>query len=550
MARARQALRHGEDVIYLTGTGALEAAGAVAARVPGPVLCARLAGCKTRADILLLLGWTMGLDHPGSAAAVARSLRTLKEPLILLDGHGVPEDLVEDVRKHLAPAALEARWLVVVEPSNAPTNAIGAGVGEDPPLPPIADQLPLQAHALAWLLAGIPGAAEAAFGCKVPGLTRQAIWPIAARELRSQSPYSEVEVADALGPEYQRYLQIALAGPVPEGTCPADFFALRWIGRHASHTSHATMAMAAAARLALAWGMAREANALIEAALPRTPSSNLSCLALLHWAQARIAIETGDREPARRYFDDALSVLRQDRNLSLLACATRRWADHLATRGENTTAALHLRSARALYRQLGNEAGVAATLRAAGDVAIASGESLSAEALFDQAEVASTTPIERVNLQLSQATLAIARGEHHRSRALLESTTEAAAGVPLLEANVRRRVADMAFREGDHDRAESQVRAARSAYARLGEAAPEARCTRLLGDIHGAQGRLKEAARLYEQAIKAQIHIGDHVGLRRTLTHATTLEQVYGDRVLARELERMADRLHGPAPSR
>ncbi len=543
VAQTRQALRHGEGTIYLTGTGALEAAGAVAARNQGPLVCARMAGCESIEDAVLVVGWAMGLLAPGSHLELGRALRKLRGPMILLDGRGMQEDLLHGLKKKLTPVTHEARWILVVDAGVAPTNSIGAGVLGEAPSPPFSDRLPIQAHALGWLLAGIPGAAEEAFSCRVPGLNRQAIWPTAARHLRTQSTHSASRIADALGPEFQRHLQIGLGGPVPQGTLPADFFALRWIGRHASEVGHATMAIAAACRLALAWSMPGEANALIEEALPRTPSSDGTCQALLQWAHARVAMDTGDRTMADKRFEEATVSLRGERNLSLLACATRHWAELHATRGEPATAAQHLRSARALYRQLDNKAGVAATLRAAGDGAIASGETLSAEALFDQAQVDGGTPIEQVNLLLSQTTLAIARGEHHRSRTLLEAASKGAVGEPLLEANVRRRAADMAFREGDHERAESEVHAARFAYARLGEAASLARCTRLLGDIDAARGRLAEAALWYEEAIETQINIGDHRGLHRTLTHAATLEQVSGDDILARELDRMASRL-------
>jgi tetratricopeptide (TPR) repeat protein len=543
VARVRQAIRQGDGTIYLTGDGALSVAGAVAARTPGPVRCVRLAGAETPQDAQLLLGWALDLPRPGAAGAAAAALSTLSAPMILVDARGTPKDLFEVLRKQVAPAALEARWMVIIESSLAPTNSIGAMLPESAPRAPIPSELPLPAHALGWLLAGIPGAAEAAFSCRVPGLTRQAIWPDAARALRESSDHSAAEVANALGPELHRHLQLALGGPAPEGTTPADFFALRWIGRHTTRAAQAAMATAAAARLALAWGMAREAAQLVEEAWPRIPVVEGSCRALLRWVQAQIAHDSGDLQTARRHFEEATAALRQERNLALLATMTRSWAEGLIARGELTVAAMHLRNARVLYRQLGDQDGVAATLRGAGDVAIASCETLSAGALLEQAEAGSTTPIEQVNLLISLATMAITGGNHPEASALLDRAAQGAAGVPQLQASVLRRRADMALRNGNHDQALRDTLQARDLYARVGEVAAVARCSRLLGDIHGASGALEAAARYYEQAIHAQIQSGDRQGLCRSLTHAAALEEVSGDPVLARELSRMAARM-------
>jgi tetratricopeptide (TPR) repeat protein len=268
-----------------------------------------------------------------------------------------------------------------------------------------------------------------------------------------------------------------------------------------------------------------------------------SCRALLRWAQAQIALDTGDLQTARRHFEEATAALRQERNLALLAATTRSWAEGLIARGELTVAAVHLRNARVLYRQLGDQDGVAATLRGAGDVAIASGETLSAGALLEQAEAGSTTPIEQINLLISLATMAITGGNHPEASALLDRAAQGAAGVPQLQASVLRRRADMALRQGNHDQALQDTLQAREIYTRVGEVAAVARCSRLLGDIHGASGALEAAARCYEQAIHAQIQSGDRQGLGRSLTHAAALEEVSGDPVLARELGRMAARM-------
>ena len=60
--------------------------------------------------------------------------------------------------------------------------------------------------------------------------------------------------------------------------------------------------------------------------------------------------------------------------------------------------------------------------------------------------------------------------------------------------------------------------------ARAGERCAIGHCTRLLGDIAAAEGRLSVASTHYQRAIALQVEVGDLVGLRRTLTHAEALE--------------------------
>lgn len=543
VAQARQSIRMGDDTIFLTGDGALRVAGAVAARLPGTIRCLRLAGAETLNDARLLLGWALGLGQPGEPGAASAALAAHRDPLIIVDARGAPPDLCDHLRAHVSAGAVDTRWMIIVEGGLAPTNSIGARLSAKDSATPMTNMLPRAAHALGWLLAGIPGSAKAAHSAQVPGLQRQAIWPHDAEALRNGSQYSVSQIADALGAEFDRHLQIALGSPVPPDCQPADYLALRWIGHHATQPTLCAMAIAAAARLAQSWGLTQDAQSLLDTALPRTATTQGSCRAVLLWAQADRAMAQGDGETGQRFFEDATAALREERNLALLALVTRRWAERLYARGQTNAAALHLRNARTLYRQLGQPNGVAATLRGAADVAIISGETLSAEALFEQAEISTTSPVERINLLLSQATLSIARGDHAQATALLNQADSGAGDVTLLRANLHRRRADLTLRDGDHDTALEHARRALRLYTREGETASAGRAMRLIADIHGARGALRDAGEWYQRAIQAQVLNGDKDGLRRSLTHAAALEAVVGDPTLTRELNRIAARL-------
>jgi tetratricopeptide (TPR) repeat protein len=541
VAQARHALLNGEELITLTGPGALTAAGAVATRAGGSVLCVRLAGAQSLPDAHLLVGWALGLGRPGREHAPARALAERTQPLVLLDARGIAPGLESSLRAEISSIALDTRWLVLLSEGEATPETIRAEHEADPTQLPT--QLATHALALGWLLAGIPSAAELPDSAQVGGLQRQALRPELARALRQQANQPTAEIANALGARLQEHLRIATGGATPRRTSPADYFALRWIAAEASKPATLALAAAAAARLVLYWGMPSQALELLSQARLRTPSTECSCRAVLRWAHAQVALDTGDPQTARLHLEAAASLLRQERNLGLLATLTQRWAEVLFARGETAISAQHLRNARVLYRQLGHQAGVKATLRGAADIAIMSGETLSARTLLDQAEDGTMSAEERCNLQMSQASLSAAVGELDQAGVLLERAQAVAQTVPQLQANHQRRLADLALKTGQLGAAKEHALSARSRYARLGLLPAQALCSRLLGDTLSLQGALSEAARWYEAAIHQQISIGDLHGLHRSLTHAAALEHSCGDPTLARELSLMADRL-------
>ena len=201
----------------------------------------------------------------------------------------------------------------------------------------------------------------------------------------------------------------------------------------------------------------------------------------------------------------------------------RQWGDRLMIRGLLEGASLHLRTARGLYRRLGDEEGMSATLRGAADLAVLHGEHVSAEALYEQAEMNTTTDIEQANRILGQLGLAVAQRAWERARALLGRMKRMGASHPVLKANLDRRRADLALRSGDWVSASQAAQRAARAYGASGEAAAAARCWRIAGDAEALQDSPADALALYKRAAYGQIRISDWVGMQITVKHASAL---------------------------
>ena len=111
---------------------------------------------------------------------------------------------------------------------------------------------------------------------------------------------------------------------------------------------------------------------------------------------------------AEARFADAIALVESSRDKSLLATMNRRWADRLASRRLYRQASHRYRVALGVYRQRGDAEGAAATTRGTADLAVAAGEQFSAEALFDQADLNTTTAHEHTNRLIGRIGLAIA----------------------------------------------------------------------------------------------------------------------------------------------
>ena len=173
--------------------------------------------------------------------------------------------------------------------------------------------------------------------------------------------------------------------------------------------------------------------------------------------------------------------------------------------------------------RVGDEEGMSATLRGAADLALLHEEYVSAEALYEQAEMTTTTDIEQANRVLGQLGLAVAQGSWERARALLLRAKRMGISHPIVKANVDRREADLALRSGDWVSATQAALRAAAGYSSAGETSAAARCWRMAGDAEALQGAAAEALQFYRRAAHAQIRISDWVGMQVTVAHAAAL---------------------------
>ena len=520
-----QALRDGTGPVSLLGCDPrqrLSLASALARELSWPVVVARLAGCRSAADALLMIGQAAGVPVPGSAVAVGAYLRVHPRVLVVLDDADVPG--CQAVIEQLDGLTGGLRWLCCSE------RVVVEGVTEvlpKSPLPSLED-LPERASALALLPAGLPGDAEIPPELLHPIRPgRQALRWDAILALRRRLEPSRV--AERLLPLFEHILPLAVGASIERGVIVEDLLAIRWLGEVLADPDDAARATATAGRLLTIWGQLGAARTILESGLRRNTRATPPARATLHWAEAEALLASGARASALKRYEEAASLLRNARDIELLARMTRRWADALAVRGLVGGASRSYREARALYRQRSDEAGMSATLRGSADLATSAGELISAEALYDQAEAAIVPAAEVANRRIGQASLALARGAFPRAAALLLKAEDPDLDLPGLQANLLRRRADLALRLGEYPQARELTARAISAYARAGERPSIGHCTRLLGDIAAAEGRLSTAATHYQRAISLQIEVGDLTGLTHTLTHAEVLESAAGD---------------------
>jgi len=528
-----RALQDGDAPLTLLGNEPnhrLSLAAGAASALGWPTIVARLAGSRSSADALLLIGQAAGVPVPGSAVAVGAHLRLNERTLIILDDADVPgcRALIEQLDGLVGGL----RWLCLSD-----RVVVDGAVEELPRVElPAHDALPERAGALALLPAGLPGNAPIPAALLHPiRAGRQALRWDAILDLRRRMEPGRA--AERLLPLFEHILPLAVGASLQNGVIVEDLLAIRWLGEVLADPDDAARATAAAGRLLTVWGQLGAARTVLESGLRRNPLATPSAKAILRWAEADALLASGARSSAMDRYEEAASLLRNARDIDLLSVMTRRWADTLSVRGLIKGASQGYRDARALYRQRSNEAGIAATMRGSADLAVGAGELISAEALYDQAAVSAVPPTEVANRRIGQAGLALARGAPGRAAALLLKAEDVDIDLPGLQANLLRRRADLALQRREYPQArELTVRAIR-AYARAGERTSIGHCTRLLGDIAASEGRLSTASTHYQRAIALQIEVGDLVGLRRTLTHAAALESTSGDAERAQRLQ-------------
>ncbi len=547
VARVGQRLARAEGPLWLVGppgSGVSAVAAAVALDFDGPVRAVRLTACRTPADVLVAIGEAVGAVPPGAEGAVSAALRSLGHALVLVDDADIPDR--GKVLEQLGALAPESTVLCTGRraPADAPTETLAPISGVSPPGLPEGLALPAKAELLAVVGCSLPGAMGMPYELVIrtsPG--REALRRSVAEAIRSRGQLEPARVAANALPDLEPLLAQATGASLPGGWRSDDAFALRWMGEVLSDPDASCRASAAAARLFAALGQPGPALAVLDAADRRNPRAAPAARALVSWARGDIRLAGGELDAAESAWGQAAELLERARDLVLLATLTRRQADALAARGLSRRAARRYRTARSLHLQVEDPAGVAATVRGTADLAVAAGEILSAEMLYDEAQRTAAGIVETSNRRLGRAGLALSQGDLRRARHLLENPEFETVSLPLLAANRQRRRAELALREGRHDDATAAARAAADAYARLGEGVAHGRTLRLLGDIAAAAGRLAEAAADWQRALELQVRSRDLAGLQRTLEHAATMEEEYGSAVVAQAMRDALDTL-------
>jgi tetratricopeptide (TPR) repeat protein len=544
------------------GIGKTALAGAIVARGEWEAVAVSFAGCEDAADVVRVLGDGFGTRPVGDEGALLDAMRARGRSLLVADD--VPSPAVLDAIRRLVASASDLHTIILSEVALADGTTVlgpldaetirGIAPGADPAA---LDGNPLLARLVAALDAPLDevlgrlrdrAGLLAAFPMGLPGAPEPAIPTVALAPDRSDRTVLRRGVAARLGaPDPAAAATHALARVAPllrmadgahlsDSPDYRDVLLARKLARDVTDPLTSARCVATSARLVSTAGQFGAARALLGDALDTV--ADPEARALLFWADGDVMLAAGEVADALARYEDAARAWRRARMPERSATMLRRAGDRLAARGLFVASERLYREARAHYRRAGSPEGVGATVRGAADLAVGSGEWVSAGTLHEQAaealDGAAEMGLERANLRLGEASLAIARGEYARAERLLQSLGPAASRELLLRANVARRRADLLLRRGDHDGAREAARQAADVYASIGEPGAHAACARLLGDIDAAAGRLHDARAAYGGALRLQVRIQDLRGLMRTLEHAAIVEDALGNAAGAR----------------
>jgi len=482
------------------------------------VLRVELGPCRTVSDAVFVIGHELNCEVPGRSTCVAEALAALGPMHLVIDARFASAELAVALHGTVSLLASQLTWWVAVHrPVDLPNH-----IACPETAPEVGDARVVNLDVAAWLPGSPRSATTVPEAFRLPDTERVLLRADLAERIRIESLRSPAALADGLIHTHAELFTLATGTPQGRVT-PMDLFGLRFIAEAATDANVACLAAAAAARVRLQIGQFTEALERIDQAMSRTQYADPVHRALLMWAEALVQQTIGDESTSVARFEDALVIVHNARDLALLATLHRQWAESLAERGLSQKASQHFRMARGLYRQQGNGEGLCAALRGAADLAVVAKEVISAEALYDQAEMTTTTDIEQANRLLGQASLAITQREWERARLLLKRTARIGIDHPLVLGSLHRRLADVALRSQDCVNAREEAELARGFYERAGRPTAVARCLRLMGDAEALQGHVQDAIKLYRRAAHVHIRTGDWVGMHRTIAHARVL---------------------------
>lgn len=505
-----------------------------------PSLFIRLDGCRTLADAILQVGWAIKAQSPGSPVSVGAALAAQGNLTLAIDARTTAAEIVSALYNSLSTLAVSCSWLVAtLEEQPDQQQIITSSTIHTVP-----NEVPIEVELAAILpgsrrmeiqLSALYQAADAPPGCVAPHVVQH---------IQRHPRHSNAALAALMVEQHQELMNIATGSVVNEIDSPMDIFGLRFIAEHGSDGNFSCFAAAAEARLRNCLGQSTEAFERIAQTVSQNLLADPAHRALLAWADAQLHLDLGNLPRAEQRFKDATQLVHMSRDLALLSTMHRRWADTLASRFELRQAVENYQTARSLFRRRGDIEGMAATLRGSADLAVAAGETISAEALYDQAEMTTTTKIEQANRHLGWAGLFTAKGQLTQAKKFVEKAARVAGHAPLIIANCARRNADISIRSGDPITAAIEAEAARVFYAQHGHHTAAGHCMRMQGDAAALQGNVDEATDHYRRALNVQIRVGDMNGLQRTISHIVALEEELGDIDRAQAFRRISARLN------
>jgi hypothetical protein len=331
-----------------------------------------------------------------------------------------------------------------------------------------------------------------------------------------------------------------------------DLLLCRFLARHLDWSADSCAVAASAARLVGATGQLDTGRSILREARERHADADARDLALLSWSEGDLFLSAGLYGESIEPHEDALEALEEEPALRLILL--RRLGDALGVQGRTEAADTRYRAARSLARSAGDNLSLAAALRGTADLAVASAEILSADALYDQAKnLLNSHPRargEQANLALGRASLALSRGQLAQAESNLLNAKTHAEESPLLVASLQQREAELNLRRGALNSAERLLLQAASKFLRSGQPAAAARSQRTLGDVAAIGGHYLAASDFYVRSMADSARSGDLGSALKTLGHLVALERRGSDADRVKSLERLqADLQHFAGPA-
>lgn len=517
-------------------------------------------------DLAREIGLALDLWPPADLGAIAEELDTGPPTAILVDD------------ADLSPSALgplvdlRARWVLV-----AHRPLVGASVQVQPLstaairqlFPQLADPAVYEGLPGAAILGGgragrpfaavdrlppgaemevaIPGGARHGYGIRLPD---EFCVPSASRWEARRSVREALDVEEP-GPESLTAVlrgrlpaALALASGRPVDADPADLWFYDLASRRVPDADLAAIARTATARLRLRHGEAREVCDDLARPQPISPRA-ASVAGWLAFAWGDAAVECGRWHEAEAAYERASAAFSGGDDPRMAWLVARSAAARWASVGRDAVARRWLARSRSPEALTRDPEGWGEGLRVAGDLAVASGEWRSAEALYHEAVAFSSegtrgTALRR-RVQARLGHLALVRGGPVGAGPAVDPAGREAD--PAQDADHQLLCARVAARRGQHEPAVSAANVALAGYARWGRRAGVVACRRLLGDLAALRGDRLSASLSWRAALRECAVRRDVRAAEGLLTRLSWLEDEPARRAEIDRLIALADAL-------